>query len=294
MLIGIAAAVLACLGYGTASVLQGYGARQSATNVDARSDNGAPSLSSTIAAMLTPAFIAGMVLDLVGFAGTLVSARLIPLFLSQTIMSANLAVTAVLGIAVLGVRLQRRDWLAIAAVLLSLCVLALTAGPRGEDSAEPSVHWGVLVASVAVLLTGLGLIRLLGSRAAIPAGLLAGTLYGAMSVAVRVLDGLDPLRVKVLLSDPAAYAVILAGVGGFYLFTVALQVGSVNGAAAALVVGETVVPGVTGVLLLGDGARPGLGWLVALAFVVAVVSAVSVAAFGAVENTQSTAPEPAR
>ncbi|AKC39126.1 Putative integral membrane protein [Mycolicibacterium phlei] len=294
MLIGIAAAVLACLGYGTASVLQGYGARQSATNVHGRSGNGAPSLSSTIAAMLTPAFIAGMVLDLVGFAGTLVSARLIPLFLSQTIMSANLAVTAVLGIAVLGVRLQRRDWLAISAVLLSLCVLALTAGPRGEDFATPSVHWGVLIASVAVLLTGLGLIRVLGSRAAITAGLLAGILYGAMSVAVRVLDGLDPLRVKVLLSDPVAYAVILAGVGGFYLFTVALQVGSVNGAAAALVVGETVVPGVTGVLLLGDGARPGLGWLVAVAFVVAVVSAVSVAAFGAVENTQSTAPEPAR
>ncbi|OHU28570.1 hypothetical protein BKG77_03410 [Mycobacteroides chelonae] len=294
MLIGIAAAVLACLGYGTASVLQGYGARQSATNVHGGSGNGAPSLNSTIAAMLTPAFIAGMVLDLVGFAGTLVSARLIPLFLSQTIMSANLAVTAVLGIAVLGVRLQRRDWLAISAVLLSLCVLALTAGPRGEDFATPSVHWGVLIASVAVLLTGLGLIRVLGSRAAIPAGLLAGILYGAMSVAVRVLDGLDPLRVKVLLSDPVAYAVILAGVGGFYLFTVALQVGSVNGAAAALVVGETVVPGVTGVLLLGDGARPGLGWLVAVAFVVAVVSAVSVAAFGAVENTQSTAPEPAR
>ncbi|WP_078316515.1 hypothetical protein [Mycobacterium sp. D16Q16] len=294
MLIGIAAAVLACLGYGTASVLQGYGARQSAAKVHGMSDDGAPTLKSTIAAMLTPAFIAGMVLDLVGFAGSLVSARLIPLFLSQTIMSANLVVTAVLGIAVLGVRLQRRDWLAISAVLLSLCVLATTAGHRGEDAAPVSVHWGVLIASAVVLLTGLGSIRLLGTRAAIPAGLCAGILYGAMAVAVRVLDGLDPLRVQVMLSDPAAYAVILAGVGGFYLFTVALQVGSVNGAAAALVVGETVVPGVTGVVLLGDSARPGLGWLVAVAFLVAVVAAVAVAAFGAVENAQSTAPEPAR
>ncbi|WP_078327177.1 hypothetical protein [Mycobacteroides salmoniphilum] len=294
MLIGIAAAVLACLGYGTASVLQGYGARESATIVHGPTGDGAPPLKSTIAAMLTPAFITGMVLDLVGFAGSLVSARLIPLFLSQTIMSANLVVTAVLGIAVLGVRLQRRDWLAISAVLLSLCVLATTAGHRGEDAAPPAVHWGVLVASAVVLLTGLGFIRLLGARAAIPAGLCAGILYGAMAVAVRVLDGLDPLRVKVMLSDPAAYAVILAGVGGFYLFTVALQVGSVNGAAAALVVGETVVPGVTGVVLLGDSARPGWGWLVAVAFLVAVVAAVTVAAFGAVENAQSTAPEPAR
>ncbi|SIM60106.1 Putative integral membrane protein [Mycobacteroides abscessus subsp. abscessus] len=107
MLIGIAAAMLACFGYGTASVLQGYGARQSSTEVGVAADHG-PSLKSTVAAALTPAFIAGMVLDLVGFAGSLVSARLIPLFLSQTIMSANLAVTAVLGIAVLGVRDQRR------------------------------------------------------------------------------------------------------------------------------------------------------------------------------------------
>lgn len=294
MLIGIAAAVLACLGYGTASVLQGYGARESATKVQGPTGDGAPPLTSTISAMLTPAFIAGMVLDLVGFAGSLVSARLIPLFLSQTIMSANLVVTAVLGIAVLGVRLQRRDWLAISAVLLSLCVLATTAGHRGEDAAPAPVHWGVLIASAVVLLTGLGFIRLLGARAAIPAGLCAGILYGAMAVAVRVLDGLEPLRVKAMLSDPAAYAVILAGVGGFYLFTVALQVGSVNGAAAALVVGETVVPGVAGVVLLGDNARPGLGWLVAVAFLVAVVAAVAVAAFGAVENAQSTAPEPAR
>ncbi|AMU65992.1 hypothetical protein [Mycobacteroides abscessus] len=289
MLIGIAAAMLACFGYGTASVLQGYGARQSSTEVGVAADHG-PSLKSTVAAALTPAFIAGMVLDLVGFAGSLVSARLIPLFLSQTIMSANLAVTAVLGIAVLGVRLQRRDWLAICA----LCVLAATAGPRGEDSAPPAIHWGVLTVSISVLLTGIALIRLLGTRAAIPAGLLAGILYGGMAVAVRVVGGVDPLSLTVLLADPAAYGVVIAGVGGFYLFTVALQIGSVNGAAAALVVGETVVPGVIGVVLLGDSARPGMGWLVAVAFLGAVVSAVAVAVFGAAEHSQSAAPDPAR
>ncbi|MUM18903.1 hypothetical protein FZI91_15780 [Mycobacterium sp. CBMA271] len=289
MLIGIAAALLACAGYGTASVLQGYGARQSVTNQRPPSNHG-PTLRSTVAAVLTPAFIAGMVLDVVGFVGSLVSARLIPLFLSQTIMSANLVITAVLGIAVLGVRLHRRDWLAISAVLLSLCVLGVTAGHRGEDAVAPSVHWGVLVVALAVLLTGIGLIRLLGTRAAIPAGLSAGILYGAMAVAVRVLDGIDPLHPKVLFADPAAYALIIAGVGGFYLFTVALQVGSVNGAAAALVVGETVVPGVTGVVLLGDTARPGLGWLVTVAFLVAIVSAVAVAMFGAAQHEQSMTP----
>ena len=44
---------------------------------------------------------------------------------------------------------------------------------------------------------------------------------------------------------------------------------------------ETVVPGVTGVLLLGDSAQPGVGWLVAAAFAGAVAGAVAVAVFGA-------------
>ena len=118
----------------------------------------------------------------------------------------------------------------------------------------------------------------------VAAGLVAGVLFGAMAVAVRVVDGVDPLQPTVLLADPAAWAAAIAGVGGFYLFTVALQIGSVTGAAAALVAGETVVPGIVGVVLLGDTTVPGLGWLVVIAFVGAVTGAVAVALFGAAEN----------
>jgi hypothetical protein len=288
MLIGVAAAVLACLGYGTASVLQAYGARSSAAaaahggGVEVTA-TGAPSLGATIRAALTPAFIAGMALDLVGFVGSVVSARLIPLFLSQTIISANLVVTAVLGVAVLGVRLRPRDWVAITVVVVSLCVLGLTAGHTGAGTSVAAVHWSLLAVSVLILLGGFGLIRVLGGRAAIAAGLVAGVLFGAMAVAVRIVDGVDPLRPGVLLADPASWTILIAGLGGFYLFTVALQLGSVNGAAAALVVGETVVPGIIGVVLLGDTAASGLGWLVAVAFVGAVGGAVAVAVFGAAD-----------
>ena len=286
MLIGVMAALLACFGYGTASVLQAYGARSSAA-ADAATATGAPSLRATIAAALTPAFICGMLLDVLGFVGSVVSARLIPLFLSQTIMSANLVVTAVLGVVVLGVRLHTRDWVAIVAVVLSLCVLGATAGHTGEGTSTPAVHWGVFILSVVILAGGLGAIQLLGARAAIPAGLVAGLLFGAMAVAVRVLDGVEPFRPGVVLGDPAAWTVLIAGVGGFYLFTVALQIGSVNGAAAALVAGETVVPGIAGVVLLGDTTAPGLGWLMVVAFVGAVSGAVAVAIFGAAANTEA-------
>jgi hypothetical protein len=293
VLIGMTAALLACVGYGAASVLQAYGARSSTAAASGRGEvvsvtaTGGPTLRSTLGAALTPAFIAGMALDVIGFLGSVVSARLIPLFLSQTIISANLVVTAVLGVAVLGVRLHARDWVAIGTVIVSLCVLGLTAGHRGTSAAQPGMHWGLLAASVVILAGGVGLIRLLGARAAVAAGLIAGVLYGAMAVAVRVVDGIDPLRLDILLADPASWTIAIAGLGGFYLFTVALQLGSVNGAAAALVVGETVVPGIIGVVLLGDTAQRGLGWLVAVAFVGAVAGAVAVAILGAGDHTRA-------
>ena len=294
MLIGLAAALLACFGYGTASVLQAYGARSAAAADAARGTSrsttagGAPSFAATVRAALTPAFLAGMVLDGVGFVGSVVSARLIPLFLSQTIMSANLVVTAILGVIVLKLPLRARDWAAIAVVVVSLCVLGFTSGDVGEAPTGASVHWGVLGFAVAVLVVGLGLIRSLGARGAVAAGLAAGVLFGAMAVAVRVVHGVDPLDPRVLLADPAAWATVIAGVGGFYLFTVALQIGSVTGASAALVAGETVVPGIVGVVLLGDSSAPGLGWLVVIAFIAAVAGAIAVALFGSVENEPTT------
>ena len=41
------------------------------------------------------------------------------------------------------------------------------------------------------------------------------------------------------------------------------------------------MPGIVGVVFLGDRANPGLGWLVVLGFVSAVAGAVAVAMFGA-------------
>lgn len=287
-MIGVVAALLACVGYGVSSVLQAYGARRSAAAARDRgatghvTATGGPTLRSTIHAALTTAFIVGIVLDVVGFAGSAVSARLIPLFLSQTIISANLVVTAVLGIAVLGIGLRNRDWIAIAAVIASLFVLGLASGERGAVNPDRLVHWVVLGVSVLILLGGIALTRTLGSRSAVMAGLIAGVLFGMLAIGVRVLDGLEPLQLWIVLTDPAAWTVIIAGVGGFYLHTVALQLGSVNGATAALVVGETVVPGIVGVAFLGDSSQPGLGWLVALGFVGAVAGAVAVAAFGAI------------
>ncbi|WP_006243319.1 hypothetical protein [Mycolicibacterium tusciae] len=295
MLPGLLAAILASLGYGTSSVLQAHAARRSIAHADAaglagqRTATGAPTLAATLRAALTLWFLTGVVLDVVGFLGGALAARLIPLFLAQTILSANLVVTAILGLFFLRLPLRRRDWAAIAAVMAALAVLGLAAGHQGSLVAPAALHWGVLLACLVVLTGGQLVVRRLGSRAAVAAGLVAGLLFGGLAIAARIVDGVSPWLPTVFVADPAAWTLLLAGLGGFYLHTVALQLGSVNGATAALVVGETVLPGVVGVLLLGDTTRPGLGWLAIASFLIAVGGAVAVAVLGTAHDQPSSA-----
>ncbi|MGX1851314.1 hypothetical protein [Streptomyces sp. NPDC055299] len=286
MIIGLLTAVAASAGYGTGSVLQALGSRKSARREAAKAStagvtqHGGPSLASTAKAAVTWEFMLGTVLDFVGFGLGALAARLLPLFLSQTVISANLVITAVLSVKLLGLRLTRAEWISIAVVCSALVLLATAAGPEGGGNTPLAAHWWLLAASVVLIGGGTVVVRLLGARAAILAGLFSGLGFGALGIGVRVLNGVAPFDLPSLLGDPALYAILVAGLGGMYLHTVALQLGSVNGATAALVVGETVVPGILGVLWLGDSSRPGFAWVAVLGFVVAVAGAVAVAWFG--------------
>ncbi|MFE5709582.1 hypothetical protein ACFQ7J_01940 [Streptomyces sp. NPDC056501] len=287
MLIGLLTAIAASICYGTGSVLQAVGSRKSARReaVAGRlTERGGPSLSSTAKAATTWEFVVGTILDFIGFGLGALAARLLPLFLSQTVISANLVVTAVLSVRLLGIRLTRAEWTSIGVVCSALVLLASAAGPEGSGHTQVATHWWLLATSLLLMAGGTVLVRRLGARAAILAGLLSGLGFGALGVGVRILNGVDPFDLGTLLTDPALYAILVAGIGGMYLHTVALQIGSVNGATAALVVGETVLPGMIGVWWLGDASRPGFAWLAVLGFVLAVVGAVAVAWFGATEG----------
>lgn len=284
MIVGFIAAVLAALAYGTASVLQARGA---AEVDDGAQHDEVPSAASTFAAMITVSFLIGFVLDALGFIGNMVAARTMPLFVAQPIIAANLVVTALLAMVVLHVRLSVRDWTGIVLVIAALTVLGMAAGDEGRDDAGRSLHWGVLIAGAVLIGFGLVVMRFSGARVAVGAGLLGGVLFGILAIAVRVVDGVSPFDLGRLLTDPAAYAVAVCGVGGFYLFTVALQTGSVSAAAASLVVGETVVPGVAGIMLLGDTVRHGWAVVAAVAFFVAIAGAIIVAMSSAVADVEA-------
>ncbi|MEO9328898.1 hypothetical protein [Gordonia aurantiaca] len=276
--IGIVAATLAAVAYGLSTALRALGARNAAMpGEEATTATGGPSLKSTLETFKDPTFLIGTLMVVLGFGGGAVAARLLPLFLAQTIVAGNLIVTALLGSALLGTRLRGRDLAAMGVVIASLCMLGASASHEAETQHNTAFHWALFGISTAVAVIGLAVVHLLGRRGAIVAGALAGAMYGALAVAVRVLDGVHPFDLVELIEDPAAWTIAIAGAMAFYVQTVALQLGPVNAVTAVLVVGEVGIPAVIGVLFLGDRAIDGLGWLAYVGFAGAVAGAFAVA-----------------
>jgi hypothetical protein len=186
----------------------------------------------------------------------------------------------------LRIQLTRKDKIAVAGVVIGLVLLGLAAGPEGHGTFSQAGRWALL--GVSLLLAALALVlgNIFKSAHAAVLGTVAGFLFGVFGLAVRILPSIDPAR---LVTDPAAYAALIASVTGFLFFTTALQRGSVNATAAALVIGETAVPAIIGLTLLGDSARPGYGVIGIFGFLLAVGGAVSLARFAEIPEDEEPA-----
>ncbi|MEU8569135.1 hypothetical protein AB0C51_12360 [Streptomyces pathocidini] len=258
--------------YGTASVLQAVAARATApgtgSGVDARL---------LLRALRQWRYIVGLGLDGLGFLLQIVALRSIPIYAVGAALAASLAVTAVVATRLLKTRLRTVEWGAVGVVCGGLAMLGLASGPEGEETGSTALRVGVLCVAAAVLGVGALAGRLPDRPRALALGLGAGTGFGVVEVAVRLIDGVSPVA---LLTNPAAYALLLGGGAAFLLLTSALQRGSVTTATAGLVIGETVGPALVGVIWLGDRTREGLEWLAVTGFAVAVAGALALARFG--------------
>lgn len=275
MLPGLATAFAAAWCYGIGSVLQAAAARRAdrVEGLDPR----------LLARLLgSGLYLGGLALDGAGFVLSLIAVRSLPLFVVQAVVASFLAITAVLGAVFLRMALERRDRIALGVVVLGLVLVAASATEDRTVAVSSEERWGLLVF---VVLLGCGAVpaaRLRGARAAAVLGVVAGLGYGAAAVAARMLPGGlgvgEPLgALDTLLTSPATWALVLAGVIALLAYSIALQRGTVTQATAPVVVAETVGPALVGLLLLGDQARPGWGWVGAIGFLLAVAGAVALA-----------------
>jgi len=269
VLLGLLAGLGSAAAFGVAAVLQAVTALREPTTpgVD-------PLL--LVRQLRHPTFVAAMALNLVGFALHLLALRSLPLFLAQALVSASVVVTAVLGARVLGAHLRRTELVAVGALVAGLALLTSSASTVGIVEPPIGTRALLLVAVVAVAVTGAAVGRLHGPVGASLLGLVSGLGFAVTALASRVLPGLAP---SVLVVEPAAYALLVGGPLAALLYTTALQRGSVLTATSTVVLGQTVVPALVGVLALGDRLRPGTWPLAVLGLVLAVSAASALARY---------------
>ncbi|MFJ7206308.1 hypothetical protein ACIQWR_22580 [Streptomyces sp. NPDC098789] len=275
-------ALAAAVCFGTASVLQAVAARAAEPGTGSGVD---PAL--LLRALRQWRYLAGLGLDGIGFVFQIIALRSIPIYAVGAALAASLAVTAVVAARLLKVRLSGTEWGAVGVVCLGLALLGLASGAEGSRPGSTALKWSMLGVVAAVLLVGAVAGRLPDRARALVLGLGAGTGFGVVEVAVRLIDGFAP---GALVANPATYALLVGGGAAFLLLTSALQRGSVTAATAGLVLGETVGPAVVGVVWLGDRTRDGLAWLAVLGFAVAVSGALALARFGEPPPPDRSAP----
>jgi hypothetical protein len=249
MLIGLLAALGAAVLFGISAVVQAVAVRRSG-------------LVSGWMAVVTVGYLMGWVLHLVAIA-------LLPLYLAQMAIAGSLAVTAVTASLKVHEPLESRHWSAIGGMAVGFGLLVAVAGGVGTDRNQPHLTL-VLYATVALLgLVGLAGFRHEGPRAGVMLGLLAGISYSGAPVATRALidPGVD------LHTVVHGLPIVLFGVLGFVLQSLALERVSVTAATAPMVLLETFVPAVLGVVLFGDGVHDGLWPVAGLGFVISTVGA---------------------
>jgi drug/metabolite transporter (DMT)-like permease len=225
-----------------------------------------------------PVFLAALGLNGLGFLLHVTALQSLPLFLVQAVIAGSVGVTAVLSVGVFGVRLGPSQWGAVALVVLGLVLLAPTATEGAAvvpGAREPLVLLGVVVA---VCTAAAAVRRVPGATGTVLLGLLAGTGFGVVAVSARLLPsyGLE------LLTAPVAHVLVLAGGTAYFVYSAAMQRGSVTTATAAMVITQTVVPAVAG-LFLGDSVRAGLVPVAALGFALALAGALGLARFEQLE-----------
>lgn len=265
---GLLGALLAALAYGAATVLQAIGVRRiaalpRATPFRLRVHAGWP-------------YAVGLALDGLGFLASVAALRTLPLFLVESAVASSVAVTALLSVVVLHVRLGAVEVIALLAVAAGLTGLAFAAAEGPASRTPPSASWWLLAAAVLVgVLMAAGMRSQDRRRGAVLLSLAAGLGFGGVGVAARLLELPSPWWH--LVTSGLAWALLIHAALATVAYGLALSRGRVTTVAALTFAAETVVPALVGLAALGDRVVPGRELLAVAAFVVTLAGCIALA-----------------
>jgi hypothetical protein len=270
LVLSLGAAVL----FGVATIWQAIGVRRRAAVVagagpDVVVASATDSASGLLRLVTDRWYVAGTALDFVGAVAAAIALQHLPLFIVESCIAASIAVTAVIAVPVLGLRLNRREVIALVVVGLGLTFLAVSSSPTPAEAMSTTAVW--------VLISGVAAIALVAWRALLTTSSLAmaltcGLAFSGMGLAERTLELPDPWWH--VLGDPNLYALLAYGGVGITAYASAIARGKVTTVTSVTFAVETLVPSVIGILALNDSPRHGFAAVAVLGFVATVGGAI--------------------
>ena len=236
-----------------------------------------------------PVWLLGVAAMIGGFVFQLTALRFGELALVQPILALELLfVFGYLAIAGAGrVRVQRRDWLAAAAMSAGIGVFLWLASPSGGRRHAPGSLWllsglvtfGVVLAALAVTF-GLGYTsRASRSRRAAVLGAAAGISWGFLAAVIKELSSHLGGGISAVFSNWSPYVLIAVGAATMLLASHALAAGPLAASQPGFTVLDPLSASLLGVFLFGEHIRTGpaylAGELLALAVIFVGASALS-------------------
>lgn len=251
MILALAAAVGAAVGYGVSTVMQAVATRRA----------------SGLAAVRQPLVLGGFAIDGASWLLSLLALDHLPLFVVQAVLASSLVVVVLLAARVLGARLRRVDRGAMGVTIAALVVLAAGAGEQPAPP-PPAGFTPVMLAAAGVL--ALATVAAYRSGPPVLLAVLGGLGYSGAAVAARGAHASGGLLDTIW--QPLALVIVACGAVGALAYLRALERGPVGAVAAVVSVLEVLVPGAVGVLVLDDTVRAGWAVPVLLAVAAAVVA----------------------
>ena len=267
MLFGLLGAFVAAVCYGAATIVQAIGVRRLAGH--------SPRRDLPAWARAGWPYAAGLALDIAGFVASVAALRTLPLFLVEPAIASSVVVTALLSVWVLRMRLSGREWVAVAAVVVGLALLAVSAEPGPAREVAPAWAWITLAGAVAVAAMAVVGVRIRGRPSAVLLAVASGVGFSGVGIAARLIEPRHPLWHS--LGDPMFWALVAHGVLAVVCYGYALARGRVTTVAAITFSVETVVPAVIGLVWLGDSMRDHAEPLALVGFLVTVGACVVLA-----------------
>jgi len=251
--------------YGLATVLEQIAARK-----ETRIKKANPSVLLKLLKQIP--YLEGIALDIIGLLLVLYAVRILPLFLVQSFVASSLIVSALVDYYWLKSEITGREKLSIVMVLIGIIVLGVVAHPGTSKPISQVYEWIVIAGAPALFMVSFAVMKAKASHAAsITLSVVAGLAFGATSLIARIINyhHLDLYSKTGLL----VIALIIYGLLGMTMLTVALQRENINHVNSALYSSEVMIPSILGIIFLGDKVNSGQDWLLYAGLLFVIIGA---------------------